>query len=177
MRMLNQLVHFSTVPLFFLDLAISSHCFSNSGSSSVSIMAWNVSLNAQALWRMARPELIYNIDIQQYTICTCTSLNNTIPKQKTFGYKIINKMSQFVLHVNWCVYRWGAYTCIQRKKARVLTGCVLVWVVLEGITTDQVHVLQELFACLVLMHVYLRHHSRQIHGLGDHIIVVRHLYV
>lgn len=117
MRMLNQLVHFSTVPLFFLDLAISSHCFSNSGSSSVSIMAWNVSLNAQALWRMARPELIYNIDIQQYTICTCTSLNNTIPKQKTFGYKIINKMSQFVLHVNWCVYRWGAYTCIQRKKS------------------------------------------------------------
>lgn len=48
---------------------------------------------------------------------------------------------------------------IQRKKESVLTGCVLVWVVLEGITTDQVHVLQELFACLVLMHVYLRHHS------------------
>lgn len=119
MRMLNQLVHFSTVPLFFLDLAISSHCFSNSGSSSVSIMAWNVSLNAQALWRMARPELIYNIDIQQYTICTCTSLNNTIPKQKTFAYKIINKMSQFVLHGNWCVYRWGAYTCTYREKKRV----------------------------------------------------------
>lgn len=116
MRMLNQLVQFSTVPLFFLDLAISSHCFSNSGSSSVSIMAWNVSLNAQALWRMARPESIYNIDIQQDTICTCTSLNNTIPKQKTFAYKIINKMSVCSTCKLMCVQMGSLYMYTEKKS-------------------------------------------------------------
>lgn len=55
------------------------------------------------------------------------------------------------------------------------TWGVPVWVIFEGILPDEIHILEELFYCAILVKVNLRENGWQIHRILDHISIIWYL--
>ena len=69
-----------------------------------------------------------------------------------------------------------AYTsCGYWSHSTPLTLSICIRIVFQSIPADKINIIEEVLDSLILMQIYLWHHGRQVHGLGNYVKVIRNL--